>query len=211
MPSATTAKWMFILGSCLIAPALAFLGCWAYQTHLDHLDPVPVATADDGPPPWEQARHDNPYYLRADPRLQTTIAAVPEHPKLQQIVDLLRDRTALDLTVDPGLSHHRPDYGVFQAGKSGFHAWQLMEYIARRDLRYGYWQKTDQGYRLVGTSTAPVAPPGPEEGAEGRIDRMAAVWGSSLVVLWVFLLVLYRKAVREAKQPVAGSAESGAK
>ena len=64
MPSATTAKWMFILGSCLIVPALAFLGCWAYQTHLDHLAPVPEATADDGPPPWEQARHDNPFYLR---------------------------------------------------------------------------------------------------------------------------------------------------
>ena len=102
---------------------------------------------------------------------------MPEHPKLSQIIGKLHEATGLDLTVDPGLDRHQPDYGVFQPGKAGFHAWQLMEYIARRDLRYGYWRKTDGGYCLVGASTAAVAPPGPEEGVEGRIDRMAAVWG----------------------------------
>ena len=210
MPSATTAKWMFILGSCLIAPALAFLGCWAYQTHLDHLDPVPVATADDGPPPWEQARHDNPYYLRRP-------AASDDHRRRAGTSETPTDRRPA-----PRQDRARPYGGPRpQPSSAGLRSLPGGQVGVPRLAADGIYRPARPAIRLLAENGSglsagrhvhgAVVAPGPEEGAEGRIDRMAAVWGSSLVVLWVFLLVLYRKAVREAKQPVAGSAESGAK
>ena len=101
---------------------------------------------------------ENPYYLRADPRLQVTLNVEAEHPKLAQIIAKLRDATGLGLAVDSDLKDHQPDYGVIQSSKNGYHAWQLMEMVAKRDMIRGYWNKTDQGYRLMGTSVAPAPP-----------------------------------------------------
>ena len=60
----------------------------------------------------------------------------------------------------PSLQAHNPDYGVILPSQPGYHAWQLMEMVAKRDLQQGYWEKTDTGYRLMGISVAPRPPSG---------------------------------------------------
>lgn len=98
---------------------------------------------------------ENPYYLRGDARLQVFLNVEPEHPTLSQIIARLHEATGLDLTIAENLRHHQPDYGHIQPSTPGYRAWQIMEMVSKRKLEDGHWEKTDQGYRLVGTSLLP--------------------------------------------------------
>src|ERR1700687_3879965 len=99
-----------------------------------------------GQSPGQKVLDENPYYLRSDPRLQVTLNVESRTPTIAQIIASLREATGLDLTVDPSLQNHQPDYGVLQHSQRGFHAWQLMEMVAQRNMERGYWDKTDKGY-----------------------------------------------------------------
>src|SRR5436309_2525042 len=92
----------------------------------------------------------NPFYLRADPALNAYLNVQPDRPKLSHIVAKLSEATGLEITVGEGLKNYDPDYGYIQPSKPGFHAWQIMELVAKKGLQYGYWEKSKQGYRLSG-------------------------------------------------------------
>jgi len=147
----------------------------------------------------QKVLEENPYYLRADKRLQVTLNVEAEHPKLAQIVASLRDVTGLDLTVDASLQDHEPDYGVILPSKKGYHAWQLMEMVAKRGLEYGYWEKTDQGYRLKGelkgdSVTAVAQSPPDEERPRLSLKWLLGIGGALLVLLLVLMALRQRGA-----------------
>jgi len=147
--------------------------------------------------PAQKVLDENPYYLRADPKLQVSLNVEADHPKLSQIVAKLRDVTGLDIEVDGGLQEHAPDYGVIQPSKGGYYAWQIMELVARKDLQHGYWEKNDWGYRLVGTSLATVAQPRPE-GTD--FDRLLSLSALLLAGLAIAIGLYYWKSGKSARR-----------
>jgi hypothetical protein len=151
-----------------------------------------VLLASAGFSPGQKILEENPYYLRADPRLQVSLNVEAEHPKIAQIIAKLCDATGLVLTVDSDLKDHQPDYGVILPSKKGYHAWQLMEMVAQRDLKRGYWDKTDQGYRLMGTSGLAAPSPAAARSAastDSGVSGPLRWWltGCSLLFIVAFL------------------------
>jgi prepilin-type N-terminal cleavage/methylation domain-containing protein/prepilin-type processing-associated H-X9-DG protein len=135
--------------------------------------------------PAQKILKENPYYLRSDERLQALLNVEAEHPKLSQVVAQLRGATGLDVEVGESLHEHDPDFGYIQPSKNGYHAWQIMELVAKKDLQGGYWEKTARGYRLVGTSLALRAQPRPEDSS-----LFAWLVGIGIVLFSVLMIVV---------------------
>ena len=100
----------------------------------------------------QEIRKENPFYLRNDKKLQVYINIEPDHPKLAQIIADLSEATGLFIAVDEHLRNHDPDFGYVQSCNPGYHAWQIMEILAKKDLLDGFWEATEGGYRLTRTS-----------------------------------------------------------
>ncbi|HEY7428206.1 MAG TPA: hypothetical protein VH682_28490 [Gemmataceae bacterium] len=167
-----------LIAVCLAMLCLAaLLVVWVYAKRTVQSDaPVPEGNISA---PAKKILEENPYYLRADKRLQVSFNVESKHPKLARIIAKLRETTGLDIAVDENLHDHDPDYGYIQPGKGGYYAWQIMEMVAKKDLQNGYWEKIGEGYRLAGTSVA---------AAKSQVRTRPAVSASRRSLPWRLLL-----------------------
>jgi hypothetical protein len=92
------------------------------------------------------------FYLRRDPRLQVKLNLVAKDPTVGELLDRLVQATGLKLTLDPSLSAHQPTYGEIEIRNGP--AFSVMEIMEKRGLEGGRWEQVEDGYRLVGRSTA---------------------------------------------------------
>jgi hypothetical protein len=70
--------------------------------------------------------------------------------------------TGLNIEVSQGLADHDPDLGIIQPRK--LPAWMVMSLVMEREVKDGQWEKTSNGYRLVGSSLAVPREKPPELG-----------------------------------------------
>jgi hypothetical protein len=110
------------------------------------------------PPATEQKQSPEaparyPDYLRADPRLQVKITLNLGNPSLEELLGQLRQSTGVRLIVGHVLANHQPSFGHVHFVDAP--AWEVLEFIAQRDLVGGEWDKIEGGYGLEGESTAP--------------------------------------------------------
>jgi hypothetical protein len=120
--------------------------------------------------------------LRQDPRLQMRLSIEESDPELPDLLARLQSVTGLTIALGPSLAEHRPLLGSLQLPK--VHAWLVMELLAEAQVEGGRWEKTDNGYRLVGKSLVPSAALGPNR---WRIGGVLALSVALLFGLLVFL------------------------
>jgi hypothetical protein len=123
--------------------------------------------------------------LRADPRLDPKISVIGVDPKLAEFLESLHQRTKLRFTLAENLDYHDPKFGSVKL--PNVPACIVMEWIAQKDLDDGHWVKTDDGYRLEGTSRALRLPPRTVPWGWA----VAAIVGGSLIATGGF--VIYRR------------------
>jgi len=104
----------------------------------------------------DAAAYAEKYPLRIDPRLKVSLKLTDPYLGLEKLLQELSKATGLTVALDDSLERHRPRLEI----KTGeMPAWQLMEWLAEQDLRHGHWSKSEDGYRLVGESSALAALP----------------------------------------------------
>lgn len=102
-------------------------------------EPPPVQTPQQPP---------DPYGLRADPRLTAPISTHLYHRPLQELLDLISQKTGVELKMDADLSTSIPF--IEDNSMQDLPAFQAMENLARNHVLEGRWEKVDRGYRLLG-------------------------------------------------------------
>jgi hypothetical protein len=154
----------------------------------------------DAPLPAQKILEENPYYLRADKKLQVSLRMEANHPKLSQIIAALHDATGLDIAIDERLQGHDPDFGYIQPSRHGYHAWQIMEMIAKKDLQHGYWEKTEEGYRLTGSMPLPTVSKGNPLSQNLRFAQLLWTYFLSLAPLVVVLAIVLIRRRRQTQR-----------
>lgn len=97
--------------------------------------------------------------LRLDPRLQAKLNLQEVNPDLPDLLARLQSASGLTIALGDSLAEHRPMLGDLQLPRVP--AWAVMELLAEAQLEGGGWEKTDSGYRLIGTSLVPPPAVGP--------------------------------------------------
>jgi hypothetical protein len=159
-------------------------GRWTRVKEGYHLSGVSKATPEAYPTGAHAASADR-FYLRRDPRLQTKTTLFEVDPELTGILQKLNSAAKIAFTVDEALSSHRPSFGSVQLNKVPL--WVVMELVAITQIEDGRWERTDDGYRLVGKSLVPGPAPGPV-----RWPYAAAVIGCASLGFG-FLIYRYRR------------------
>ncbi|HEY7158549.1 MAG TPA: hypothetical protein VH575_31685 [Gemmataceae bacterium] len=177
-------KRALLIALCLAMLCLSALPILVYVKH-NEPDGAPAPKGNISAP-MQKTLKENPYYLRADKKLQVSLNVEADHPKLSQVIAKLREATGLDIAIDDSLQNHDPNFGHIQTSKRGYRAWQIMEMVAKKDLQNGCWEKTDQGYRLLGASTRIAAANRPHKGV--KLSVVASFL--SLVGLLLFALLM---------------------
>jgi hypothetical protein len=118
--------------------------------------------------------------LFSDPRLQQKITLDLKTPTVGEVLRSLRETTKLTLTVDErNVDQRGPAFGSLSL--RNMPAWSVMEQLAKSKAVQGYWVKTDDGYRLVGTVkpsvevTAAKSAGAEEDSKESRLDKLLLV------------------------------------
>jgi uncharacterized membrane protein YphA (DoxX/SURF4 family) len=83
--------------------------------------------------------------LRRDPRLQGVVNKELRSPSSDELLDLMRQATQLDFTIDQRLRNNPPDYGFWTTGK----IWGVMMGMAEKQVLPARWHKTENGYQLA--------------------------------------------------------------
>jgi hypothetical protein len=91
--------------------------------------------------------------LRLDKRLAVPVDFNLKSPTIAHMLERIQAATGLEIVLSKELEGHAPSMGSFQPGPKGFMAWQLMESLRLRQLENGRWEKTANGYQLLGEST----------------------------------------------------------
>ncbi len=94
-------------------------------------------------------------FLKADPRLRAGVTADLQEPKIDELLDFLRQATGLRLPRDDNVDLNKPVTGSLSMRH--MRAWDLMDLLARSKAVQGRWYRVGDDYRLVGG-----APPSPE-------------------------------------------------
>jgi|SRR5579884_89047 len=130
--------------------------------------------------------------IRREPRFFGGAFAVQRvRPTTEELLDLLRRQTGLNLIVDARLLNHQPNYGVWDLKE--IQAWSVMELLADRQTTPVRWEKTDDGYVLV-----PAA----------RFGKGALSWFGGVLVLALSMLSLrWSDVVQEWKKALSGDAD----
>jgi hypothetical protein len=127
----------------------------------------------------------NQFPLRQDARLHPKMSVIGVDPKLAEFLERLHKSTKLSFTLADNLDYHDPKFGSVKL--PNVPACIVMEWIAQKDLDDGRWIKTDDGYRLEGTSRALRLPPRTFPWGWA----VAALVGGSLIATGGF--VIYRR------------------
>jgi hypothetical protein len=130
--------------------------------------------------------HLRKFPLRGDPRLDAKVSVIGDDPPLAELLERLHGCTQLCFTLADNLENHDPKFGHVKLPNS--QACIVMEWMAQKDLDDGRWAKTEDGYRLEGTSRA-LRLPTPRPFPWGWTT--AALAGASLIVACGF--VFYRR------------------
>jgi hypothetical protein len=116
---------------------------------------VPGPTPKAQPPVNSQKSAPKDAHARRDPKRQVKLS-VAERPKLQGILESLRESTGLSFTLAEELQDHQRDFGKVQL--RNVPAWVVMGLVTESQMRDARWEKSDTGYHLVGKSLAVPKP-----------------------------------------------------
>ncbi|MBI3409995.1 MAG: hypothetical protein HY040_16770 [Planctomycetes bacterium] len=83
--------------------------------------------------------------LRSDKHLDKVLGHKLRQPSSEEILELLRESTDLEFTIDDLLRQRSPDYGYWSTGK----AWSVMIAMGEKQWTPTRWEKTDYGYHLA--------------------------------------------------------------
>jgi hypothetical protein len=138
-----------------------------------------LVTPKASPPPPAQTS-SSPNDLRSDPRLQVPISAHLHHCPLQVLIDLISQKTSVELQMDEALAAAGPliDDNMFH----DFPAWGAMEILARDLIVEGRWERVEQGYRLLGD--------GPRRSAYSPAHGRGPIHSDNRTLLWRYLMAL---------------------
>jgi len=115
-------------------------------------DEKPIRTAKG---PFLPFRDDSNDPLRDDPRLRMNLTIQLNQPKIDDILQKIRDATGVTLTVE-NVDTETPLYGSVSWQNTT--AWTVLRSIAETPRVQGDWEKVADGYRLRGTQAPqPVA------------------------------------------------------
>lgn len=114
--------------------------------------PSPVPKPEPPPPP-PIVKNDHP--LRQDKRLYAFVQIEPKRPAVGHILRRIKEATGVEVVTSAELETHVPDLGYISPNPKGYFAWQLMEHLAKTEIKNARWEKTPTGYQLTGISTVP--------------------------------------------------------
>jgi len=160
-----------------------------------------VSLAQGPPEPSKLAALD----LKSDPRLKTLITTDTKKPKVRDLLDSLQVATRLEFSTNEMVELSEEAFGSVSFRNTP--AWIVMQELVKSGAVKGHWEKTSNGYRLVGTldakaremrvavlkKKAPIAiqTPEPPPGSSGQIWMLVAIMAipGAVVVSW---LVVHR-------------------
>jgi hypothetical protein len=143
--------------------------------------------------------------IARDPRLKGRIELIASHPKVEDVLNMLKSETGVKLTIDPALADKPPDLGDIELHSAV--CWSVMNYVAARYPIETVWQKTEDGYALV------VAPAKNEQPSwRQRWRSLAVIVGMPIVgVLGGALgFMLLRRSRKMAGQDASGQSPTPA-
>jgi len=94
--------------------------------------------------------------LGSDTRLHAKLDVLIDDPSLGDLLTRIQQATGVNLIAEDVVLQHRPPVG--RISFRGVTAHWFMDYLARKGLNEGHWEKTENGYRLVGTVGSEVQP-----------------------------------------------------
>jgi hypothetical protein len=136
--------------------------------------------------------------LRKDLRLRPTLTVQEKNPDLTAVLARLEKATGLSLNLDDKLAEHRPQLGHVQLRDAP--AWSVMEWVSQMQVEDGRWEKTTDGYRLIGQSTAP-RPVSSRLGFFQAFVTPAVLITSGLLFLAVASVALFRRSAAKVPAP----------
>ena len=94
--------------------------------------------------------------LGSDSRLHPKLDVLIDDPSLGDLLTRIQQATGVNLIAEDVVLQHRPPVG--RISFRGVTAHWFMDYLARKGLNEGRWEKTESGYRLVGNVGSEVQP-----------------------------------------------------
>ena len=101
--------------------------------------------------PLESSKHAA-LDLKSDPRLKVLITTNFKKPKVPDLLDSLEKATRLKFSTNEMVEISEEAFGSVSFRNTP--AWIVMQELVKSDAVKGHWEKTDNGYRLVGTLDA---------------------------------------------------------
>jgi hypothetical protein len=128
---------------CLAPGAIAFF--WLHAL---------VSLAQDAPsqPRGSKSNQGAAPDLKDDPRLKVPITTNFKKPKVRDLLDSLEKATGLKFSANEMVEMKEEGFGSVSFRNTP--AWIVMQELAKSDAAKGRWEKTADGYMLVGTLDA---------------------------------------------------------
>jgi len=129
--------------------------------------------------------------LARDARLQSRVSLNLQNPTISDLLDPMSKATGLTLSADENVESSKPIYGTIAWGNYPVH--MAMRQIAESPLIHGRWEKTENGYRLLGwpRQTVAVTPIVPK-----WMNAALLVLGGLNIVLIAAVVIMWRRTRR---------------
>jgi hypothetical protein len=118
----------------------------------------------------------------ADLRLRKRVSFNIPSPKVEEILEKLRQQTGVKLTRADNIQNKY--WATGSAGPHEVPAWEMMDILAAYPRVQGHWEKDGDGYRLVGKGDPVVLP------EEKAAEKAKSWWIMPLAIIASFTLIL---------------------
>lgn len=113
---------------------------------------VCLAQDEQSKTPDSTSNERRPLDLKTDPRLKVPITKNLKTPKARELLDTLENATGLKFSANEMVETNEEAFGSLSF--RNVPAWVVMQEVAKSNAVKGRWEKTDDGYMLIGTLDA---------------------------------------------------------